>query len=344
MSLIDPTDPNLRWARDVIGRQVGHMARLVDDLLDVSRITRGMISLQTAVVDLAAAIDRAVETSRPLLDARGHDLAVDVTPGPLWVRGDLTRLAQVFANLLNNAAKYTPDSGRVTVTVTRDAGTVTARVADTGVGMPPELLPRVFDLFTQADRSLDRAQGGLGIGLSLVKTLVELHGGRVEAHSGGPGRGSEFVVRLPVVTGEPVRGASATREGQPRLSGASRAGSLRVLVVDDNADAATSMALLLRAAGHVTEAAHDGPAAVAAAERFRPDVVLLDIGLPGMDGYEVARRLRAAGDGRRPLLVAVTGYGGDVVRRRATEAGFDHHLVKPVDPEAVQALFRAAGV
>jgi CheY-like chemotaxis protein/two-component sensor histidine kinase len=316
------------------------MSRLVDDLLDVSRIARGKIALREDVVDLATAVDRAVETSRPLLDARGHTLTADVSRGPLWVRGDLTRLAQVFANLLNNAAKYTPDGGRVSVTVTRDGETAVVRVQDTGVGIPPDLLPRVFDLFTQADRSLDRAQGGLGIGLSLVKMLVELHGGQVAAHSGGPGRGSEFVVRLPL-TDAPV-GDGSPQSDRPKP--ADVAGPLRVLVVDDNTDAATSMAMLLRAVGHVTEAVHDGPAAVAAADRFRPHVVLLDIGLPGMDGYEVARRLRAAEDGTRRLLIAVTGYGGEDVRRRAEAAGFDRHLVKPVDPADVHAMLRAAGV
>jgi CheY-like chemotaxis protein len=299
MRMIEPGDANLRWARDVIDRQVGHMVRMVDDLLDVSRITRGRVTLQAETVDLTAALDRALETARPLLDSRGHELAAEMAPGPVWVRGDLVRLAQVFANLLNNAAKFTPDGGRVNVTLARDGDTAIVCIRDTGIGIPPDLLPKVFDLFTQAERSLDRAQGGLGIGLSLVKTLVEMHGGTVEVHSAGPGRGSEFVVKLPVAR---------------------------------------------RVAGHETATAHDGPSALAAAERFRPDVVLLDIGLPGMDGYEVARRLRAMGNGSKLMLVAVTGYGGDEVRRKATAAGFDRHLVKPVNPADVRALVGATPV
>jgi PAS domain S-box-containing protein len=338
MQMTDSDNPNTRWARDVIGRQVGHMARLVDDLLDVSRITRGMITLRPEVVNLTTAIDRAVETARPLIDARRHDLTVNAPAGPIWVEGDLTRLAQVFANLLNNAAKYTPDGGRVTVDVKSGPAEVVVRVRDTGVGITAELLPEVFDLFTQADRSLDRTQGGLGIGLSLVKTLAELHRGSVEAHSGGPGQGSEFIVRLPLSQRFHQTATSAKRTTTDRAPAAER-----VLVVDDNADAAETMAVLLRAAGHVTETAGNGPEALAAIERFRPDAVLLDIGLPGMDGYEVARRLRSL-VGPELLLIAVTGYGGDDVKRLAAEAGFDRHLVKPVNPEDLQAVLRSAAV
>jgi PAS domain S-box-containing protein len=343
MLMADAPDPNVRWARDVIRRQVGHLTRLVDDLLDVSRITSGRIALRREPVDLAAAVERAVETSRPLLDARRHTLTVRLPAEPLRLDGDLTRLAQVFANLLNNAAKYTPDGGRVDLVAAREGGDAVVRVRDSGVGIPPDLLPQVFDLFTQAERSLDRAQGGLGIGLSLVKTLAELHGGRVEAHSAGPGNGSEFVVRLPLRTSEAEglkdeRGPDSSAALHPLSAGK------RVLVVDDNVDTALTMARLLRAAGHATEAAYDGPAALAAARRFRPDVVLLDIGLPGMDGYQVARALRAEADGERPLLVALTGYGGDGAKQQAAAAGFDRHLVKPVDPDEVQALVRAAAV
>jgi CheY-like chemotaxis protein len=321
------------------------MARLVDDLLDVSRISRGQIALRTEPVDLAAAVARAVEISRPLIDARHHALTVEVPPEPLPVDGDLTRLAQVFANLLNNAAKYTPDGGRVGLTVAHAGDTAEVRVRDTGVGIPPNLLPLVFDLFTQAERSLDRAQGGLGIGLSLVKTLVELHGGTVEAHSDGPGRGSEFVVRLPLTEAAAPGAVPGVDAARPAPHSAHRSPhAQRVLVVDDNVDAATSMTVVLRAAGYATEAAHDGPAALALARDFRPEVALLDIGLPGMDGFELARRLRAEADGRPLLLIALTGYGGEDARRRAEAAGIDGYLVKPVDPEEVLALLQRAAV
>jgi two-component system CheB/CheR fusion protein len=332
---LTPPDPHVRFSADLIDRQAQAMARLVDDLLDVSRITRGKINLQREPVDLAAVVARAVETARPLLDARGHTLAVTLPPDPLWAEADPTRLTQVVANLLNNAAKFTQEGGHVWMTVERRPGEAVLRVRDDGLGIPAALLPHVFDLFTQGDRSLARVEGGLGIGLTLVKRLVELHGGGVEAQSEGPGRGSEFVVRLPVP--------------QWQANGAERAGQTvrppvtprRVLVVDDNVDAAESLAMLLRVQRHEVRTAHDGPAALDAAAAFRPEVVLLDIGLPRMDGYEVARRLRGQADSQMTLLVALTGYGQDDDRRRAAEAGFDAYLVKPADPAALHNLLVA---
>jgi PAS domain S-box-containing protein len=338
LRLFGPADEQQRWARDVIQRQAEQLSRLVDDLLDVSRITGGKIQLVKERVEITVVVARAVETSRPLIDARRHDLRVTLPTESLPVEADVTRLAQVLVNLLNNAAKYTEPGGRIGLAIERAGGDVVVRVRDTGVGIPPEALPRVFDLFTQAQRTLDSAQGGLGIGLSLVKRLVELHGGSVEAHSEGPGKGSEFTVRLPLLGGagcgvgneQPGRTAHpAPRARQPR----------RVLVVDDNRDAAETLALLLRSAGHEVCLAYDGVEALAAAEGFGPEVAFLDIGLPGLDGYEVARRLR-----QRPgklLLVAVTGYGQEEDRRRAHAAGFDRHLVKPVDPTVLQELLAA---
>ena len=333
-----PAQPELQWARDVIDRQVRHLARLVDDLLDVSRITRGKIRLQIESVDVAAVVTQAVEASRPAIDARGHKLDVALPPGPVWVTGDPARLAQILTNLLNNAAKYTEDGGRIWLAVGRDGPDVVVRVRDTGVGIPPDMLGAVFDLFTQMDRSLDRSQGGLGVGLTLVKRLVELHGGAVEAHSDGPGRGSEFVVRLPA--GEPPGEPAAGRPAGVRAPD----GRLRVLVVDDNADAAESLAAVLRLERHDVRIAGDWETLAAALPEFTPDVILLDIGLPGVDGYEIARRLRARPEFRGMALVAVTGYGRDEDRRMAREAGFDHHLVKPIEFAALQHLFAAVRV
>jgi signal transduction histidine kinase/ActR/RegA family two-component response regulator len=327
-------------AYDLIERQVRHMARLVDDLLDVSRVTRGKIVLQKERVDLRVLAARAAEACRPLLEARRHEFAVALPEGPLFVEGDPTRLEQVLTNLLNNAAKYTEPGGRVELRVERVGGDAAVRVRDTGIGMMPEVVARAFDLFVQGDRALARSEGGLGIGLTMVRSLVEMHGGAVSAHSDGPGRGSEFVVRLP---GMP--GGEEGPEG-PREAAAPAPRGCRILVVDDNRDSADSLALLLRLTGHAVQVAYDGRAALEAALAGSPEVVFLDIGLPGMDGHEVARRLRAQGGMEGALLVAVSGYGQEEDRVRSLEAGFDHHLVKPVEPEAVQALLaeRAAAV
>jgi two-component system CheB/CheR fusion protein len=304
-------------------------------LLDVSRITRGKIQIHMQPVEVTAIVARAVETSRPLIEARRHELTVSVPPDPIEIEADLTRLAQVIANLLNNAAKYTDEGGRIWITVERQADEVLFRVRDTGIGIPADMLGKIFDLFTQVDRSLDRSQGGLGIGLTLVRTLTEMHKGRVEAFSDGPGRGSEFVVRLPVLRPEPLPQSGPAKTGDGAVHAAA---GRRILVVDDNVDAAESLALLLQISGHEVRTAHDGPGVLSLARTYLPDIIFLDIGLPGMDGYEIARRLRQQGETARTLLVAVTGYGQEEDRRRSQEAGFDHHLTKPVNLQELQSL------
>jgi PAS domain S-box-containing protein len=320
--------------RKMMERQVGHMVRMIDDLLDVSRITVGKVILRRERIDLRDVIDSALETSRPLIEAAGHDLVVHLPTDPLPIEGDPTRLAQVFGNLIHNAAKYTPPGGRIGLDVERDHSVV-VRVSDTGIGIPPEMLPRVFDLFTQVGPSTDRAQGGLGIGLTLVRRLVEMHGGSVQAESMGDGAGSTFTVRLPLASGFV---AAPDPHTEPP-----RAGPVRVLVVDDNVDGAESLAMLMALDGHETRTAHTGPDALAAAQRFHPDVVLLDIGLPGMSGYEVARHIREDLDLPQPLLIALTGWGSVDDRRRASEAGFDHHMVKPVDSAVLDRLLTERG-
>jgi signal transduction histidine kinase/DNA-binding response OmpR family regulator len=329
------------WSREVIDRQVQQVVRLVDDLLDVSRITRGKITIQPILVDAIAIVAGAVETSGPLIAARRHNLTTELPSDALWVNADPTRLAQVLANLLNNAAKYTPEGGSIHVAASREDGEVVFRVIDSGVGIPRGMLRSVFEPFTQLDRTLDRSQGGLGIGLTLVKRLVELHGGRAEAHSAGPGAGSEFVVRLPAAEPPvaPAHPAIGHVDGTNGSSGPAK--RLRVLVVDDNQDAASSLALLLRTDGYEVQVYYDGPTALAGVGDDPPEVALLDIGLPGMDGYTLARELRARPGGDQALVVAITGYGQDADQRRAREAGFDRHLVKPVDPETVLGLLAA---
>ncbi|HEX6903124.1 MAG TPA: ATP-binding protein [Thermoanaerobaculia bacterium] len=334
LKLSGPADDRREWALEVIERQTQHLTRLVDDLLDVSRITRGKVTLAHEPLDLATVVHRAVEASRPLIDARRHHLSVVLPPEPVRLEGDLTRLVQVVGNLLNNAAKYTDPGGHIGIEAAREDGEAVIRVRDDGMGLPADLLPRVFDLFTQADRSLDRSQGGLGIGLTLVRQLVELHGGRVEARSDGPGHGSEFAVRLPALDAPAVAGAG-TAAGEPVRSAAR---GMRVLVVEDNPDSAEMMSFLLQLRGHEVRTAHDGHQALEEARIFEPQAVLCDIGLPGMNGYEVAERLRQHPAFERTPLIALTGYGQEEARRRAQEAGFDHHLVKPVEPDALEAL------
>jgi PAS domain S-box-containing protein len=331
---LGPSEPEIQWTREVIDRQVEHLVRLVDDLLDVSRITQSKITLKKEKVDLITIIGRALETSRPLIDARKHRLTVSLPEQPLRLEGDTTRLTQVVSNLLNNAAKFTPEGGQIWLVAEAQNGQVVLRVRDTGIGIPEELLPQVFDLFRQADRSLDRSQGGLGVGLTLVRSLLEMHGGTVEAYSDGPGRGSEFVVRLPAFA-EP---GQATEEASAVESDMGNSACHRVLVVDDNVDSAESIALLLELNGHEVRMAHDGPAALEMAYSFHPQVVVLDIGLPGMDGYEVARRLRSEAQMQNVILIALTGYGQSEDRQHSLAAGFNHHLVKPVDPEVLQTL------
>ena len=329
--------PELQWARSVIDRQTRHLVRLVDDLLDVSRMVRGQIVLQKSTIDLNEIVRHAVETSRPLIRARKHRLSVKMPSQTVRIEGDLTRLAQVLANLLNNAAKYTDEGGQIWLEGEVIGQSVELRVRDTGPGIAPSLLPRVFDLFTQAERTLDRAQGGLGIGLTLVKRLVEMHGGTVEARSPGLGKGAEFIVRLPISDS----GADQARSRAEQETGTTSAQGLKVLVVDDNVDAAESMAMLLSMEGYNTQTVHSAQAALDAASRFKPDVVLLDIGLPEMDGYEVARRLRKENVISRMRLVAITGYGQPADRERTEAAGFDRHLVKPVEPDDLHELLRS---
>jgi signal transduction histidine kinase/DNA-binding response OmpR family regulator len=328
-------DPELREVQDMIDRQVQHMVRLVDDLLDVSRITSGKIRLQKEPVDLAQVVARAVEISQPLLQVRGHEFSASVPEQPVYVMGDAVRLAQVLGNLLNNAAKYTQEKGRISINLQREGDEAIVRVRDNGVGIPPEMLGSIFHLFAQVERSLDRSHGGLGIGLTLVQRLVELHGGRVQAFSAGPNRGSDFVVHLPVFeeSAPPAQHDAAV----PPLAHVRR----RVLLVDDNRDVAASLARLLRMDGHEVHVCHDGAAAVTAAAGFHPDVVLLDIGLPGMNGFEVARRLRAQPALSHTLLIAITGYGQEQHPQSTLEAGFNHYLVKPVDPVVLATLLAA---
>jgi signal transduction histidine kinase len=320
-------------ARDMAERQVKHLARLVDDLLDVSRITRGKLQLCLQPVELAPLLAHVLEGMRPFIEACGHELSVVLPPEPVRLQADPTRLEQVLANLLNNAAKYTRPGGRIWLTAERAGAEAVLRVRDNGVGIAPEKLPRVFDLFMQADRAPDHSQGGLGIGLTLVRSLAEMHGGTVQAFSPGLGRGSEFVVRLPALPQTPPE------RPEPRPVAARGAGrGLRVLVVDDNVDAAQSLAQLLALDRHEVYVAYDAPGTLESARAHPPEVVLLDIGLPGGDGYQVARRLREEVGLKDAVLVAVTGYGQEEDRRRSARAGFDHHLVKPVDVEALRDL------
>jgi len=319
-------------ALDIMERQVNQMVRLVDDLLDVARITTGKVEVRQEPVDLAVVVKDAIETSQPLLTGLGQPFSVVSPPQPVFVNGDRTRLAQVFANLMNNSAKYSEPGQPVSITFGRDGNDAVVRVKDAGMGIHPEMLPRVFDMFRQADRTGGRSRGGLGIGLSLVKRIVEMHGGSVTAHSDGLGLGSEFVVRIPAVEG-PRRELAADRTA---VAGAPA--RRRVLVVDDNADAAESLAALLSISGHETRMAHDGPEALQQAERFHPDIVFLDIGMPTLDGHETARLIRRQPWGKNMVLVALTGWGQHEDRRRSKDAGFNHHLVKPADPVVVEKL------
>jgi signal transduction histidine kinase len=322
--------------RELMERQVQHMTRMVDDLLDVSRITRGKIDLRKEVVDLASVVDRTVETARPLFEDRGHELTVDLPPEPVRLEADPTRLEQVLANLLNNAAKYTDHGGHIWLSARQEGGELVLRVKDTGVGIPADMLPRIFEPFVQSDRVLHHSQGGLGIGLTLVRRLVEMHGGTVTAHSEGPGKGTAVIVRLPALSPkQPIPGARAAGEGSEPVGAAPQR---RILVVDDNVDAAESLAMLLRMEGHDVRVAHDGSAALAAVEADPPDLMFLDIGMPVMNGYDVAQRLRQWPGLEHLLLVAMTGWGQEEDRRRSQEAGFDHHLVKPVEPDALHQL------
>lgn len=321
------------WASDVVERQVKQLARLIDDLLDVSRISSGKIRLRKETVDLAPIVAYAVEATRPLLDERKHQLDVCCGPGLFWVDADPTRLEQIVVNLLTNAIKYTESGGRIALTVANEENSVLIKVRDTGIGITPELILELFGLFAQGDRALDRAEGGLGIGLTIAQKLAELHGGNVAAASEGVGKGSEFTVRLPVAS----RPQAAELPCLSMPGSCEKKRSSRILVVDDNVDTAKTLAKLLKLIGHDIEMVHDGGTAVQAAFDFRPEIILLDIGLPTMDGYQVAMTLREAGM-KDTLIIAVSGYGREEDRRRSKEAGFDHHLVKPVDYDALVSL------
>jgi PAS domain S-box-containing protein len=337
LRLKGPAEPRVQWAREVIDRQVTQLTRLVDDLLDVSRITRGKIRLELEQVGLAQVVARAVETARPHIEARHHELTIELPPEPILIQVDVTRISQVLSNLLNNAAKFTTERGKIWVTARLRDKQVEIAIRDTGIGISAEMVPRIFDLFTQVDATLERSQGGLGIGLTLVRSLVELHAGSVEARSDGLGQGSEFLVRLPIVT---------ANGQQPRGDGQS--GSLttscpphRILVIDDNLDSAQSLSVLIEHWGHEVMTVTDGESALEAARSFRPQVMFVDIGLPGIDGYEIVRRVRRMPGLEGVVLIALTGYGQEEDRRRSQDAGFDHHWVKPLDVSALEAFWLA---
>jgi signal transduction histidine kinase/ActR/RegA family two-component response regulator len=340
-----PLVPELQWARDVIDRQVDQMTRLVDDLLDVSRITQGKIELRKQRVELRTVVNAALEASHPLIEQCGHTLSVELPTDPIFLEADATRLAQVLLNLLNNAIKYTERGGRIWLTAECAGEQVVIRVKDTGIGIPTEMLPRVFDMFAQVERSIERAQGGLGIGLTLVQRLVALHGGTVEAKSQGLGAGSEFIMRLPLALVSDLSAQKGSdlsaQKGAVEAELPAAATLLRVLVVDDNQDSADSMAMFLRITGHEVRTVHDGLAAVEEATNFQPNVILLDIGLPKLNGYDAARHIREE-HGDAVLLIALTGWGQEEDRRRSREAGFDHHLTKPIDFDDLDKLLADA--
>lgn len=323
-------------ARVMMQRQFEHLVRLVDDLLDVSRIARGKIELRTEPLALGVVVERAVEAVRPLIDGLGHQLRVELPPQPLHVRGDLVRLAQVITNLLTNAARYTDRGGEITVSVTADAAGDWAIVSvrDTGIGIAPEVLPKVFDMFVQAEHGISRRQGGLGLGLTLVKSLVNLHGGEVEARSDGLGKGSEFVVRLPLQKTVAEDAATSLRSDLPGMP-------RRILVLDDNIDAADSLARLLALRQHDVRVAHNGREAIKIGSEFDPEIAILDLGMPGIDGFGVAKELRASA-GHAIKLVALTGWGGPDDRQRTQATGFDHHFVKPITPEDLDSITAAS--
>jgi PAS domain S-box-containing protein len=328
---LDPASSE--WCRDVIDRQVSQLARLVDDLLDVTRITSGKITIHKEPMDLNVAVERAVESTKPAMDARKQTLKLALSGTPLHVEGDVVRLSQAVLNLLNNAAKYTPERGTIWCSVKRENGSALVCVRDNGIGIPRELLPKIFELFVQGDRSLDRSEGGLGVGLTLVERLVRLHGGSVHAESGGPGMGSEFIVRLPVhASSAPQAIAVAAKRAADPERGA------RVLVVEDNHDAADTLAAAVRSWGHQVQVAYDGMSALRMAREFKPDAALLDIGLPLLNGYEVARQLRTLPGGETMLLVAVSGYAQEEDQQRSMEAGIAHHFAKPVDLDLLNRL------
>jgi CheY-like chemotaxis protein len=327
--------PAMASARDIMERQLNSLVRLVDDLLEMSRITSGSLELKRERVELSAVVRNATETSEPVIQAGHHHLEVSLPDEPLWVEGDSVRLAQIVSNLLNNAAKYTPNGGRLSLTAERERDHVVLTVRDNGIGISPVGLRRIFDMFSRERRGSGRAEGGLGIGLTLSRRLAEMHGGTIEAFSAGEGQGSEFIVRLPLVAADRAQAKPVRKAGglsQP----------IHVLIVDDNRDAAESLGQLLQLLGATVSIAYDGPSAVEAFSAGDASAILLDIGLPGMSGYEVARAMRTRHPQRRPFIIAVTGWGQEADRAMAAEAGIDHHLVKPADIDQLQELLSSA--
>jgi CheY-like chemotaxis protein len=329
-------DAALEWGWNIIDRQVQHLTRLVDDLLDVARFTRGEILLQKEPISLREVLEHAVETSRPLVESRKQKLTLDLL-SELYCDGDFVRLAQVFSNLLNNASKYTPEDGEISLAAKRLGDEAVITLTDNGIGISAEALPHIFEVFAQSDRAHSRSHGGLGLGLSLSRRLVELHSGNIKANSEGPGTGSQFVVRLPVLSESPTKATGSAAPG----AGPIESSKFRVLVVDDNVDSAEAIGKLLQLKGHDVRCAFDGASAVSIAPQFGPHLILLDISLPDMDGYEVLRRLRKESRASQPLVAAVTGFGQPEDRRRTQEAGFDHHLVKPFGPDVLMALLQS---
>ena len=330
------TPEQCRRAEEIIERQVTHMSRLLDDLLDISRITRGALELKKTRTELTSVVGAAIETARPILDEKHHRLLLDLPSQPVELEADVVRLAQIFSNLLINAAKYTDPGGRIQLRALQQDTEVIVSVSDNGIGIAAEMLPQVFNMFFQSDSALGRAEGGLGVGLSLVRGLLALHGGSVEARSEGPGRGSEFIVRLPL--GAVTQPGGDVGAGVEPLSADA---GLKILVVDDNRDAADTCAMLLEALGHHVQTAYTGRQALELARAFRPHAMLLDIGLPDVDGYKLAAQVRATPWGRSTVLVAVTGWGQEEDRQRAAAAGFDQHLLKPISAETVETLLQS---
>lgn len=327
MRLKDLPEARRDRAREMIERQIDHLVRLIDDLLDVSRITRGLITLQPKLVELGPIVSHAMETARPAIEARQQEMTVQMASEPIFIEGDPTRLAQAIGNVLHNAAKFTPDRGQISLRIGLEDGLATIRIKDTGVGIPAPALPQIFELFARGDYEAPATQPGLGIGLSLVRRFMEMHGGSVVAESEGPGLGSEFILRLPIVTERLALDGAARASIAPVSAGPPR----KILVVDDNEDAAEAVSLLLRLAGHETRVEHDGLRALDAADEFHPDLVLLDLRMPNLDGYETARRLRQRPNGRQMALVALSGWSSERHRKQSEKAGFNAHLVKPVD-------------
>jgi signal transduction histidine kinase/CheY-like chemotaxis protein len=336
LQLSQARSPELEWPLGIIDRQIKQMTRLIDDLLDIARITGNKLELRKERVELAEVLNVALETSRPLIEACGHEFIVSLPPDRIYLQADATRLAQVVANLLNNAARYTERGGQIRLATERQGSDVVISVQDTGIGIPSEMLAHIFEMFMQADDSQGRTRGGLGIGLTLVKRLVDMHGGTITARSAGPGKGSEFVVRMPIGVDTPLQPGSDSecRQFNPSTS-------LRILVVDDNVDAAQSLGRLLKAMGHDVHIAHDGAEAVDLVEKIRPHAALLDIGLPGMNGFDAARAIRQRPSGGDVVLIATTGWGQGSDRERSHEAGFDHHLVKPIDPDELMQILNS---